>query len=795
MIPRFCVIPDFKRVIPNQHIKYMVDTENVKDGKVYHNMKLVEAQRDIKITPWDGVAIHSPAFSRYLQDRVETDDRITSFIFRMPFAKGLSSEIDFERYCFEHDCPEITDIWGHKHDVTQLDMVLTASAWKAEKFFSSYGDYRDFEEYLYQCEKYGHSLVVTRWNEQAETEKIYTRANYQILQDLLLDKDDFLKLAEYSKEWGRMVAEGFTDTVFPFTGLTYRISDDGKVVSPGTSDPYLKALLKNPVAIGDPHIKKYVQSLAEKYLNEFCCGKLWLRGAFKFIVPDPIGLLQFMTGQEPAGSLKAGEMFSQNIVDGYFTGDCILERNPHIARSEHCVLTAVGGREKELIDYCGHLLNAVIINAWDVTLPRLSGADADGDIAFVLQGKDNPLFLKGIDRTLPTVINIDEKATAKAEKINSAALIHDFNFASDNRIGEYSNCATKWYNKTAPKHNHDGTEKNEEQKADFYRMCADNVNLIAIVNAKEIDSAKTHVKVNLPNYIQKKAGFYPYFMRYAGDYYAKQKDFSKAKSNMNELCFEMERFKNGLKWAKPKEDFDWHIYLNSNVEKDEDRYNALRAVYKQYVAMKRALSQERQAAFVEFERKWKRKNRLAGRTELPVPSHLFRYDQSLQYHKIDEAIVAMAKEAVPGDAERANYAVEICYSVPSRPKKFAWLVAGDAIARNIEQVQHKIPLEVHGSEYDFMYLGRKYMWATYPNYITPEEERSEDWWRNMYNLSLEEREDGKEYAVFRCCKCKAIVAETEYSGGDLEISLPDNCPVCGEDGDEIVALRGMGETK
>lgn len=777
MIPRFCVIPDIKRVIPNQDIKYMVDSVNEKDGKTYHNMRLTEARRDVKTVPWDGVAFHSPSFGRYLERRIGTDDHITSFIFRMPFAKGLSSEIDFARYCLAHGKTHIIDLWGHEHDVESLDMVLTASTWKAENFFSEYGDYRDFEEYLRACERFGHSLVVTRWNEQKTKEKVYTRANYQILQDLLLSREDFLSLAEYSKDWGQQITSGFDNAVWNFTGLTYKISDDGKVISPATSDPYFKAMLKNPAVLGDPHIRRHLQGLAAKYMDDFCCGKLWLRGAFKFILPDPIGLLQSMCGEEPDGCLKAGEMFSQNDVDGYFTGDCILERNPHIARSEHCVLKAIGNREPELLDYCGHLENVVIINSWDITLPRLSGADADGDIAFVMQGKDNQIFLKGIDRSLPTVINIDEKATAKEVRINSESLIEDFVFGADNRIGEYSNCATKWYNKVAASNNKDGTPKTEEQKKAFYEMCADNVNLIAIINAKEIDSAKTHVKVNLPNYIQKRAGNYPYFMRYAGDYYAGFTELSKAKSNMNELCFEMERWRKGIVWARPSKDFDWRIYLNRNVQKNEGNFKALEEVYRLYRKKKAEIATARHMALEQFERRW-RNGKGKAKDSGAVPKHAFSFDASALHRKADAEIIALAKNAVPSGAERANYAVELCYSVPSRSKQFAWLVAGDAIARNIAQIPHKIPLQVYGNDYDFIYLGRKYIWATYPNLITPAETETEDWWRDMYKMTMDEREDG-EYVVFSCCKCGHEVGEIKYDGGDLEISLPHVCPECG----------------
>lgn len=775
-LPRMIVVEDFYRTVPNQKIRYMVDTENVKNGKTYHNMVLTDGVRDIRICPFDGMALASPSMCNYISEKL--GEELTSYIFRIPYGKGLATRIDFERYGLEHGIETVKDIWGQEHSLAEVDLILTRSAWKGEKYFTKYGSYRDWLDYLQQCEKYDYGIGITKWQKSFEDEPIYTRANYQILQDLKLSTDEFVKLAEYSLEWGNHIAKGLSDAVWNFAGLTYKVSADNKVISPQTDDPYFKAMLKNPVVLGDRHIRKHIQKLADKYFSEFCCGKLWMRGAFKFILPDPIALLEHITGQDVVGSLKSGEMFSQSAVDGYFSGDCIIERNPHIARSEHCVLTAVGASRQELLDYCGDLANVVIINSYDTTLPRLSGADADGDIVFVMQGKDNPIFLKGIDRSLPVVINIDEKATAKKERINNSALVNDFVFGSDNRIGEYSNCATKWYNKVAPQKHKDGTPFTEDEVKTFYQRCEDYVSLIAIVNAKEIDSAKTHIKVNLPYHIQKTAGNYPYFMRYAGDYYAKHSELSKAPSNMNKLCFAMEDWKRELSWERASKDFDWHIYINPQIERNEERYKALEEVYKQYKQRRKAIEKNRHADYNEFVKKWTAKSKKKYGKVARIPKHLYSYDASAQYNIIDEETIAMAKEAVPIGAERANYAVEMCYSSLSSKKSFAWLVAGDAIARNIKQVEHKIPLEVRGAEYDFEYLGRKYIWATYPNVITPQETESEDWWREMYRLDIENREDGK-VVNFVCEKCGNTIESISFTETNFEITLPHTCPYCG----------------
>ena len=779
-LPKAIVVEDFYRVVPQQQIKYMIDTTNEKNGKVYHNEELVSGVTDIKICPFDGLSLASPALCEYISKQL--GETLTSFIFRVPYGKGLAVNIDFAKYCNEHGIESIKDIWGEEHSPNDIELILTRSAWKGEKYFNKFGDYRDWLDYIQQCEKYDYGIGVTKWQKNFDEEPIYTRANYQILQDLKLTKEEFLSLADYSKAWGEHIAKGLSDAVWNFTGLTYKVSSSNKVLSPNTDDPIFKAMLKNPVVLGDRHIRRHIQSLADKYFQDFCCGKLWMRGAFKFILPDPIALLQHITGQEVVGSLKAGECFSQNGVDGYFDGTTILERNPHIARSEHCVLNAVGNREKELLEYCGHLSNVIIINSYDTTLPRLSGADADGDIVFVMQGKDNQTFLKGIDTSLPVVINLDEKATAKKGPINNDALIFDFVFGSDNRIGEYSNCATKWYNKMPPEKHKDGTPLSEEEKDAFFRKVEDYASLIAIVNAKEIDSAKTHIRVNLPYHIQKTAGYYPYFMRYAGDYYAKHSKLSKAPSNMNTLCFKMEDWKQRLQWEKVNKDFDWHIYLNPNIEKNEERFKALEEIYKEYKQRRKVIERAKKQDMMRFKAKWTKKNKKAGRPDARIPMHLYKYDAAYEYNRIDNEIIEQAKLAVPSHSERANYAVELCYTNPLAKKNFAWLVAGDAIARNIKQVEHTIPLEVYGKDFDFEYLGRKYIWATYPNAITPEEKQlpdNEDWWRSMYYISIDDSEGG-EHIKFICRRCDNVVSDQIYTDGDIEIELPHKCPFCGK---------------
>ncbi|MHC1722476.1 MAG: hypothetical protein AB9836_04625 [Aminipila sp.] len=726
-IPRFCVVSDFTRIVPNQKIKYMVEEENItKDNRTYKNMVITEGIKDIKIMPFDGVCIHTPEMSKKLQEQIRTNDLLTSIIFRMPYAKGASHEIDFKPYCREHGIEYITDIWGTKHKIEELDMILTESAFKGVKFFKKYGDSRDFDDYLMQCEKYEHTFVVTKWAEQPDTEKIYTRANYQILQDLELDFEEFKHLADYSKEWGENLANGLDEYVWNFTGLTYKINrSTGEIIPPQTEDNYFKALLKNPYVLNDMQIRRHIIGLADKYFNEMCCGKLWTKGAFKFLAPDFIAFLEHITGQEVVGCLKEGEMWTQSLTDGVSEGECILERNPHIAKSEHAIVYAIGEREKELQKYAGHLYNVIQLNSYDITLNRLSGADLDGDLAFEMKKKDNPYLAKGINRNLPVVINIDEKATAAIEPIEDKALIKDFLFGSDNRIGEYSNCATKWNNKVISKSAmKKGVLLTEEERKKLKLKFDDYVNLIAIVNAKEIDSAKTHIKVNLPWHIQKNSGYYPYFMKYAGTYYAKQRKFNMAPSNMNLLCFELEKWKRKIKWKKINEKlFDYTIYLDLNIPHDDKVFEKIVELYRWWGKERNRISNKRKSDLQSFIKHWSKKlqkeNRLINdeKKKSKVPLHLFDIDNDYEhdYKVINKLLIDKAKEIEPNDKCRANYAVKLCYGLyPNKSKNFAWLIAGDGIIKNMGQHKHFLPIPVGDSVGQYSYLGNYFSWMEYP---------------------------------------------------------------------------------
>lgn len=69
-------------------------------------------------------------------------------------------------------------------------------------------------------------------------------------------------------------------------------------------------------------------------------------------------------------------------------------------------------------------------------------------------------------------------------------------------------------------------------------------------------------------------------MKYAGPYYARLHNLSKAHSNMNLLCMSLERWERGVRWRKePAGSFDWHIMYDPEVSYDQAVFDEIEAIF------------------------------------------------------------------------------------------------------------------------------------------------------------------------------------------------------------------------
>ncbi len=408
--------------------------------------------------------------------------------------------------------------------------------------------------------------------------------------------------------------------------------------------------------------------------------------------------------------------FTENITPQQ--KEVILTRNPFLCRSEYSVLQDTHNKLTE--KWLSHLNQCVVMNTYDITAERASGSDKDGDQMNVMYSEDNSQFRTGIYTDLPVVMDLEENVTANSVPYTTENIIANILNAGANTIGEYSNLGTCYHNKVS-------------DNPELMKKWQETVNLICILNAKSINSAKTGKKPQMPKWISQNKGYIPYFMRYAGSYYRRQKQFSSAKSNMNQLCWSIEQWQKDLQWQKTDPSFDYTIYLKENFTADEMVTRLLLQPIKDYnkkVASVKTNQHIHKKLWVndnlEKLRK-KHKKKQAERAE--NGKKIYDFDEkkvrrnlesqyeppATDYKQWQAETKAKLLEIVTVGSELACYLVDIFYGQhPNWDKELCWQLMGNEIVGNMTSVEHEIPVQVKGeTEKSFKFLGRDYEMVSY----------------------------------------------------------------------------------
>lgn len=368
-LPKMIVVPDCFVTIKDQRIRYLYDAKTTlinKDGQPFEwtQKDIGEKTTDIEINAFDGCGIIHPDLAKEIERMIGSDSPVTTMIIRSGFIKGCVSAVNYTEFFHDRGVEYIEDMWHHWHSVDEPMIILTESMWKAAKWCRHYGDGRDWDDFLSLLDKYDWTIGVAKYNFSEEHEPIVSRMNYQVMQDLQLDYDDFKTLADYSIDWAEKIISGDIVNTYAFLGLA---ADRCNPVS-----AYATSILKNPEMLYEPSVRKYLKDTLSKYIDEMKCGKLWVHGGFKFLCPDLVMLMEHIGHLELRGCLEPGEFYSRD-ADGVYDGQYLIERNPHICRSEHALMTAKSS--PEIIKYVGHLVNIAMVNSKSLIAQRLNGAD------------------------------------------------------------------------------------------------------------------------------------------------------------------------------------------------------------------------------------------------------------------------------------------------------------------------------------------------------------------------------------------------------------------------------------
>ena len=710
-MPRIIIIGEYEKILQNQLIKYVVEKEKeftdkeTGKKKKYKSREIEEGYKDLKISPFDGCGCHEIEFMTEVGKQLGLDYNPIGTQVRLPFVKGYSIYVPFRQILHEWGYEYITDIYGHKHPIDDIDCIWNISMFKGHKIFKEkYGD-KAWDEYMNTICKYEFKLGISKYSHHIKHLNKYTRMNFQYLQcldlwnpnyikhyenkefdnyDILDSNNDgkMVKIAKYTTSLFEKIIKGDKFYTYKFMGIT-----DTEDYEPESK--YLEAAMVNDVMLRDPAVKQFIYRKLKKSIDEAKVGKIYCSGFYHTGVGDMIGYLQYAVGEEPVGCLGERELYSANFE----CGDIVSFRSPLVDPSEVNKIKIV--RNDIINKWFGYFKDqdVVMFNMYDVSAPQQGGADFDGDIFFLC---DDPIVVDSkIDKHI--ILDIEDKVTAKSKPYTKENLIEYEVMTRDNRIGEITNVATS-------------IENRYTINEDIKQLYSNYSSLLRIFQGKEIDFLKTGFRWHMNNGLRKHLKQLPYFLLY--NYPAKMKTYNKlvkqnkeaenkedkvklnayhSPSPMNELCDYICTWeKKNILWDNSVNDLmDTRcLILNNDLDLSDKK---VKKICRRYIN-----------EYADIIRKHYNSDNKAsddGDSSFEVVCDYYK-EQLIKELKLPEAIVA-------------NYVISVSYNTLSISKSFAWSAFGDYIIKNLKDNSNprknvsitEVPYKTNDS---YEYLGKYY---------------------------------------------------------------------------------------
>ena len=522
----------------DKSVCYDVDVITVEgEGEVTGGQKKyrrVNKRINLSILRYDGEGIISKRCAALI-DRIYCGEHIhSSFQIRLPFIKGMLHEVDFQDFYREMGITSITDIWGIRHPISKIDIILTKSQFKGFGWLEDSN--MTWSDFLSALRKYKHAIYIT--NVSKEKPEQFTELNYQFLSTVDMTADEFRPL-DLPFGWDHSPEEDRRHWITKETELQYyRLCCDrkarldyfldvlGRRSTDKTGRDYVLAsiLRKNPLMIGEYVYQSMLTDKADSILKQYALGRLIVEGDNRFLSDD---LLEFMVwiGGDHISHQKKKLIFSSEAKAIKFRGNaffapgtkyktggkCTLLRNPHISRNEELQLNVYGKLENMRKFYIGGLMDVIIPDPASLAAERLGGADFDGDMVKTIA-----------DPTLNRCVNRNYRQAGKQEQMiyeegdippdiyKNIPLLHipaeeprirdandwhaRFETVRDtfsSRVGLISNTA---FRKSVIAYN-------ENSDAQEREALEHEIEMLTILTGLEIDSAKSGIKPDLSEYI------------------------------------------------------------------------------------------------------------------------------------------------------------------------------------------------------------------------------------------------------------------------------------------------------
>ena len=504
------------------NVRYITVENDGSDNaeRVYNR---VERTGDIDVMEFDGEGLISPMCAFRVDEAISFTHHHTSFQIRMPYIKGVVHEVNFPNFLKCYGIDEITDIWGKKHKAQDVWIILTKSMFKGFGWMTENG--LSWEDYLSRCLYYDHALYVSEIG-LPETAS-YTLLNYQFLTTAAIKSEEF-RPDDLPLGWERSPEELLRNWITKTTETRYYdlTADDTKKVeyliekSTGNKQSLhgrsLAAILeRNPLFINESVFTKELEARAERLLKEYALGSLTVRGDNRFLSGDLLKFLVYLCGESFSDPAVERELLHGNrfyapkaaypLAWFPFARSCTLLRNPHIARNEEVVAEPVFEGENRKI-FLSHLSYVIMVDSASLIPERLGGADFDGDMVKTIA---DPLVNKCVRRgyengeELP-VLKIPSAEPLISDSRDWYARYMVVRSTFDARVGQICNAA---FDRSIVAYDENSDSKER-------RKLREETETLEILTGLEIDSAKSGVKPDLTNYLNKKVVSRSPFLKY-----------------------------------------------------------------------------------------------------------------------------------------------------------------------------------------------------------------------------------------------------------------------------------------
>lgn len=371
------------------------DVINLDDTGVVEPVMTFIKDYEVELNACDGCGMILPSLASKWQKDLDVDYLPSGFCTRNSWEKGMVFTFDFVDFAEKIAKSYIvTDIWGHEHDIRDIDLVLTESMLKLWDAYSSIDDYLD------NCRANGYTFSVTKVTpKELENER---NLNYQFIQSFTLTDEEIEELIQPTiDEIKDVLGRDYRKSILFLkgSGLTEDNISDIK-------DDYVSAMMINKDMINDPFISNKIHFMIKKRINEAKTGVIKVHGNFSVVSGDLYALCQSMFGLEVTGILKNKQCYNHYWGERHI--DKVVGFRAPMTCHNNIVLLNVPYTEEQRYWY-QYMKTITVLSSWDTTTQALNGCDFDGDI---LLTTDNRVLVNNV-RELPTIMCVQRRAEKK----------------------------------------------------------------------------------------------------------------------------------------------------------------------------------------------------------------------------------------------------------------------------------------------------------------------------------------------------------------------------------------------